>query len=108
LPAIGAAIAPQGKIGVIDDPAVLDIVPLKRKSASVHWELMFTRSLFQTPDMIEQHRLLNEVAELVDSGVLRTTMTEDAGPINAANLRRVHAFIESGRGMGKIVLSGFA
>jgi zinc-binding alcohol dehydrogenase family protein len=108
LPAIGAAIAPQGKIAVIDDPAILDIVPFKRKSVSVHWELMFTRPLFQTVDMIEQHRLLNEVADLVDAGVLRTTMTEDAGPINAANLRRVHALIESGRAIGKIVLSGFA
>jgi NADPH:quinone reductase-like Zn-dependent oxidoreductase len=108
LPAIVAAIAPQGKIAVIDDPAGLDIVPLKRKSVSVHWELMFTRPLFQTPDIIEQHRLLNEVSELVDAGVLRTTMTEEAGPINAANLRRVHALVESGRAIGKIVLSGFA
>jgi len=107
LPAIIEAIAPQGRLAVIDDPATLDIAPFKRKSASVHWELMFTRSLFQTPDMIAQHRLLNEVADLVDAGVLRTTLTHEAGTINAANLRQVHALVESGRAIGKTVLSGF-
>ncbi len=95
LPAIVEAIAPQGRLGLIDDPAVLDIVPFKRKSVSVHWELMFTRSLFQTPDMIAQHRLLNEVADLVDAGVLRSTLTQEAGAINAADLKRVHALVES-------------
>jgi len=107
LPAIAAAIAPQGKIAVIDDPATLDIVPFKRKSVSLHWEMMFTRSLFETADMIAQHRLLAEVADLVDAGVLRTTLNADAGRINAANLRRVHALVESGRSIGKTVLSGF-
>jgi zinc-binding alcohol dehydrogenase family protein len=107
LPALVEAIAPQGRLALIDDPAVLDIVKFKRKSVSVHWELMFTRSLFQTPDMIAQHSLLNEVADLVDAGVLRTTLTEEAGAINAANLKRVHALLESGRAIGKTVLSGF-
>jgi zinc-binding alcohol dehydrogenase family protein len=107
LPGIEAVIAPQGRLALIDDPRVLDIVGLKRKSVSVHWELMFTRSLFATPDMIAQHRLLDEVADLVDAGVLRTTLTEDAGAINAANLKRVHALVESGRAIGKTVLSGF-
>ncbi|WP_426957822.1 zinc-binding alcohol dehydrogenase family protein [Muricoccus radiodurans] len=107
LPAIGRSVAPQGKIALIDDPASLDIVPLKRKAVSVHWELMFTRPLFGTPDMIEQHRLLQEVSRLVDEGVLRTTMTENAGRIDAAGLRRVHAKVESGRSIGKTVLEGF-
>jgi zinc-binding alcohol dehydrogenase family protein len=107
LPAIVRSVAPQGKVAVIDDPATLDIAPFKRKSVSVHWELMFTRSLFQTPDMAQQGRILNETAELVDAGVLRTTLTDDLGPINAANLRRAHALIESGRAIGKTVLSGF-
>lgn len=107
LPAILAAIAPQGHLALIDDPASLDIVPFKRKSVSVHWELMFTRSLFGTADMIEQHRLLNEVADLVDAGVLVTTLTQDAGPITAENLRRVHGLVESGRSIGKAVLTGF-
>jgi NADPH:quinone reductase-like Zn-dependent oxidoreductase len=107
LPAIKAAIAPQGKIAVIDDPATLDIVAFKSKSVSVHWEAMFTRSLFQTQDMIAQHRILNEVADLVDAGVLRSTLVENAGPIDAATLRRVHGLVEKGRAMGKIVLSEF-
>jgi zinc-binding alcohol dehydrogenase family protein len=107
LPAIVEAIAPHGRLALIDDPHVLDIVSLKRKCVSVHWELMFTHTLYQTPDMITQHRLLDEVAELVDAGLLRTTLTEDSGTINALNLKRVHAAIESGRNIGKTVLSGF-
>ncbi|NYZ15614.1 zinc-binding alcohol dehydrogenase family protein [Azospirillum sp. RWY-5-1] len=105
--AILEVLAPQGALALIDDPKSFDIVPFKRKSLSVHWELMFTRSLFGTPDMAEQHRILFEVSALVDSGVLRTTLVEDYGPITAANLRRAHATVESGRSIGKIVLSGF-
>ncbi|HEV7390615.1 MAG TPA: zinc-binding alcohol dehydrogenase family protein, partial [Burkholderiales bacterium] len=101
------SIAPQGKFGLIDDPPPLDINKLKRKSVSLHWELMFTRALFQTPDMIAQHRLLTEVAELVDAGVIRTTFAEHFGTINAQNLKRAHALIESGKARGKIVLEGF-
>lgn len=102
------ALAPQGRLALIDDPEQpLDIMQLKRKSLSLHWELMFTRSLFETADMIEQHRLLNRVAELVDAGTLRTTLGEHFGSINAANLRRAHALLESGTAKGKIVLAGF-
>ena len=101
-------IAPQGRFGVIDDPPTLDINPFKRKSASVHWELMYTRTIYQTADMAEQGRLLNEVSRLVDDGTLRSTMTRNEGPITAAALKRVHAVIESGRACGKIVLEGFA
>ncbi len=104
---IVALIAPQGRFAVIDDPAVLDINPFKRKSVSVHWEFMFTRSMFETPDMAAQGALLNEVARLVDQGALRTTLAENFGLINAANLRRAHALIESGRARGKIALAGF-
>jgi len=107
LPAIVEAIAPHGRLALIDDPHLLDIVSLKRKSVSVHWELMFTPTLYQTPDMIKQHQLLNEVSALVDAGLLRSTLTEEAGSINAANLKRVHALLESGRNIGKTVLSGF-
>jgi zinc-binding alcohol dehydrogenase family protein len=102
------AIAPQGKFGLIDDPASLDVTKFKRKSVSVHWELMFTRALFGTADMIGQHRLLNEVAALVDAGLVRTTLAEHFGPINAANLKRAHALIESGKARGKVVLEGWA
>ncbi|EJT06868.1 zinc-binding alcohol dehydrogenase family protein [Rhizobium sp. CCGE 510] len=101
------AIAPQGRFALIDDPKTLDIVPFKRKAASVHWELMFTRPLYGTPDMIEQHKLLNKVSELVDAGKIRTTLSEIVGPINAANLKKAHAMVESGRMKGKVVLAGF-
>lgn len=101
------AIAPQGKFGLIDDPKALDVMPFKRKSVSIHWELMFTRSLFGTADMIGQHHLLNEVAALVDAGLVRTTLAERFGSINADNLKRAHALIESGKARGKVVLEGW-
>ncbi len=99
--------APQGRFGLIDDPKVLDANPLKRKSLSLHWELMFTRSLFKTADMGEQGKLLAEVSRLVDEGKIRTTLGEHFGTISAANLKRAHALIESNRAKGKIVLEGF-
>jgi len=101
-------IAPQGRIGLIDDPETpLDIGKLKPKCISLHWEFMFTRSLFQTADMIAQHRLLDETAALVDSGVIRPTVGEHFGSINVDNLKRAHALLESGNARGKIVLEGF-
>ena len=100
-------IAPQGRFAVIDDPPTLDVNAFKRKSVSVHWELMFTRSLYETPDIGEQGRLLGEVSRLVDEGTIRTTLGENFGVINAANLKRAHALIESGKARGKITLEGF-
>ena len=104
---IATLIAPQGRLALIDDPETLDISPLKQKSISVHWELMYTRSLFQTADMAEQGRILDEVARLVDAGTIRTTLAENFGRIDAANLRKAHARIESHTAKGKIVLEGF-
>ena len=101
------ALAPQGKLALIDDPKALDVTKLKRKSLSLHWEFMYTRSLFETADMLEQHKLLNRVAQLIDAGTLKTTVGEHFGAINAANLRRAHALLESGKAKGKIVLEGF-
>ena len=86
----------------------LDVLPLKSRSASLHWEMMFTRSIFQTADMDEQGKLLDKVSRLIDAGTLRTTVSEHFGAINAANLRRAHALIESGKARGKVVLEGFA
>lgn len=106
-PHIVEAIAPQGKFGLIDDPEPIDVRLLKRKSVSLHWELMFTRSMFGTEDMIAQHRLLGEIARLVDAGTIRSTAAEHFGSINAANLKRAHALLESGKARGKIVLEGF-
>jgi NADPH:quinone reductase len=100
-------VAPQGRFAVIDDPAAFDANPFKRKSVSVHWEFMFTRSMFETADIAEQGALLNEVARLVDAGTLRTTLAGSFGTINAANLKRAHALLESGKARGKIVLEGF-
>ncbi|MBR7681327.1 zinc-binding alcohol dehydrogenase family protein [Acinetobacter nosocomialis] len=100
-------IAPQGHFGLIDDPDQLDIKPFKSKSVSVHWEFMFTRSMFQTEDMEKQSELLNEISKLVDEGKIKTTVTQVLSPINAENLKRVHQQIESGTTKGKIVLQGF-
>lgn len=108
LPQIIELLAPQGRLGPIDDPETLDVMPLKPKSLSLHWELMFTRSLFQTADMERQHAILTEIARLIDAGRLRTTLSETFGPINAANLARAHALIESGKARGKVVLAGFS
>lgn len=100
---------PQGKLALIDDPVEpLDVMKLKRKSLSLHWELMFTRSLYQTEDMIAQHHLLNRIAELIDTGTVKSTFGEHYGTINAQNLLKAHAQIESGKAIGKIVLEGFS
>lgn len=99
---------PQGKLALIDDPkGPLDVMKLKRKSLSLHWELMFTRSLYQTEDMIAQHHLLNRLSALIDTGELQSTFGEHYGTINAQNLIKAHAQIESGKAIGKIVLEGF-
>jgi NADPH2:quinone reductase len=101
-------IAPQGRFALIDDPKeAMDIRPFKSKALSIHWEMMFARAVWQTADMIEQHKLLNHVAELVDAGKIRTTLSETLGPINASNLKKAHSMIESNRTKGKLVLSGF-
>ncbi|HYD80122.1 MAG TPA: zinc-binding alcohol dehydrogenase family protein [Paucimonas sp.] len=104
---MAAAVAPQGKIALIDDPAPIDVRQLKRKSVSLHWEMMFTRSLYGTEDLAKQHEMLNRVAALVDCGVVKTTLAAHFGTINAANLKRAHALLESNTAKGKIVLEGF-
>ena len=104
---IAAIIAPQGRFLLIDDLAMFDIMPFMQKSVSVHWEMMFTRSIFETVDMAEQHRLLNAVADLVDEGKIKTTLTERLSPIDSANLKRAHAMVESGTMRGKVTLEGW-
>ncbi|WP_052284962.1 zinc-binding alcohol dehydrogenase family protein [Kluyvera genomosp. 1] len=101
------ALAPQGKLALIDDPQSLDVVPLKLKSISLHWEFMFTRSMFTTRDIAAQHQLLTEVATLIDTQVIKTTLGEHYGKINAENLQKAHTQLETGRAVGKIVLEGF-
>ncbi|KVL54923.1 zinc-binding alcohol dehydrogenase family protein [Burkholderia territorii] len=107
-PAAAEIIRPQGGIcTIVENDKPIPVELLKAKSAAFHWEFMFTRAMFETPDMIEQHKILSEVARLVDGGTLRTTLGEQLGPINAANLRRAHQLLEAGRAIGKLVLSGF-
>jgi len=101
-------IRPQGGIVSIDNTDVpLPMADMKTKAASLHWEFMFARAMFQTPDMIKQHKLLNYVAAEIDAGHLRTTVAEVLSPINAENMRKAHALIETGTAKGKVVLEGF-
>ena len=106
--AIGELIAPQGGIVlIVGNKQPLNVDAVRAKSAAVCFELMFTRSRFQTPDMIEQHKLLNQVADWLDSGKLKGTLKETLSPINAANLRKAHEKLESGTMIGKLVLKGW-
>ncbi|MFS8056368.1 zinc-binding alcohol dehydrogenase family protein [Rhizobium sp. BR 317] len=104
---IAELIAPQGRFGLIDDPKSFDIMLFKRKAVSIHHELMFTRSIYQTPDMIDQGRILDEVGAAADAGRIRSTATVRLGAINADNLKKAHAQLESGSTIGKVVLEGF-
>ena len=106
---IGELIAPLGHVGLIVEPSGLLKIgdPYKAKSVGIHWEMMFARARFRTPDMIEQHRLLNRVSSLIDAGELRTTHTETIGAIDAANLREAHRRLETGTTIGKLVLAGW-
>ncbi|KKO50280.1 NADPH:quinone reductase [Arsukibacterium sp. MJ3] len=107
-PELVKLLAPQGKLALIDDPAAgLDIMPLKQKSISLHWEFMFTRSLFTTADMHMQHQLLTDLSRLIEQGQIKTTLQQNLGTINANNLRQAHALLESGKAIGKVVLEGF-
>ena len=98
---------PKGKLALIDDPESLDVAKLKQKSLSLHWEFMFTRSMFETDDMAEQSRLLSDVASLIDEGKIKTTVGKHLGKINAANLIEAHKALEEGSAIGKFVLEGF-
>jgi zinc-binding alcohol dehydrogenase family protein len=100
-------IAPQGYLAIIDDPGAYDVTPFRQKAVTVVGHGMFVRSLFKTADMIEQHRLLEEVSAMVDAGLLRSTVTQRMGPITAENLGKAHAAVESGATIGKITLTGF-
>lgn len=104
---IVSLIAPQAKLGLIDDPQAFDIMPFKRKSISIHWELMFTRSMYETNDIQQQSYILQQVSYLIDQQKLRSTVSQNLGKINAANLEQAHKLIESGKAKGKIVLENF-
>ncbi len=105
--AYGELLVPFGHIVAIDDFSSLPIGVLKTKSISFHWEFMFTRSLYETPDQFAQNRILTRIARLVDQGLIHTTATRDLGTINAAHLREAHRVLESGTAVGKITLTSF-
>ena len=108
-PRFAPVMRPQGKLClIVSMGGAVELTSLMQKSISIHWEFMFTRSLFQTPDMQRQHEILEEAAGLVDSGKLRTTLADSIGAINAPNLRRAHQMLERGHTIGKLVLEGFA
>lgn len=104
---IAALIAPQGRFGLIDDPAELDVLIFKTKSVSIHWEMVFTRTLFETADLDAQGKILEKLSTLIDYGKIRTTVSERLSPINAENLKKAHAILESGKSKGKVVLENF-
>lgn len=108
MPAIIELIQPRGQIALIDDPESLDANVLKLKSLSLRWEFMFARSMFTTADMDAQRNLLNRVSEMLDAGTLQSTVTTNVGPLTVENLKAAHALQESGRVIGKNVLSGFS
>jgi len=98
-------IKPQGRIGSISDPAEsVNLRQLKGKSVSFHWELMFTRAMFQTADMVEQHHILNTVAELLDAGTLKSTLNHTLTGFTSDNLKQAHQLLESGKAIGKTVI----
>lgn len=105
LPELIELIEPHGKLGVIDDHLTFDAAPLKGKSLSLHWEMVFTRPLYQARDLQVQHQILDHVAALIDQGLIRTTLTQTFSPLNAASLREAHRLIEAGGVIGKIVVS---
>lgn len=101
-------IRPGGIItSIVEASGPMNMNQLKMKSGSFAWEFMFSRSMFNTPDKIKQHELLNEVATDIDAGMIRTTVDQVLSPINVSNLQKAHALIETGRAKGKIVLDGF-
>ena len=104
---LAACLAPQGRFGLIDDPPPLDLRLMKMKSISVHWEAMFTRPMFETPDMVRQHEILNTVSDLLDAGRVGAIPVQDAGVLSAATLAAAHAAVAGGRTVGKVVLGGF-
>ncbi|WP_202844544.1 zinc-binding alcohol dehydrogenase family protein [Luteimonas saliphila] len=98
-------LSPQGAFSLTDDPARFDIGVFKRKSISIHWELMFTRSLYETSDLHEQGRLLHRVAQLVDEGVLKSTANGPARSLDAGTLEAAHQELRAGTAIGKRVFS---
>jgi len=107
-PVMAELIRPQGAIvAIVGNRAPLDLNLLKAKSVSFHWEFMFTRPQFRTPDRGRQGEILQRLAELVEAGEIRSTATTHLESISPGNLAQAHALLEGGRTLGKIVLQGW-
>lgn len=103
--AIVELIKPQGHVGSISDPKEnVNLRDLKGKSASFHWELMFTRSMFQTEDMIEQHYILNKLSSLLENGTIQSTLKTTLNGFSVENFKKAHQLLESGSTIGKIAI----
>ena len=107
LNALAELIVPQGRLGLVDDPKTFDIYALKAKSISLHWEFMFTRSLYGTADIAQQGKYLSELGALVDEGRIRSTLSENLGPLTLPGLRAAHARMDAGASIGKVAFEGF-
>jgi NADPH:quinone reductase-like Zn-dependent oxidoreductase len=106
--ALIAALAPQGHICVADNPSSLDLAKLRGKAGALHFEMMWVRVIFDTPEIAQIGRLLSETAAMVDAGLIVAPVSEQLGEMSAATLREAHRRIEGGSTVGKLVLSGFA
>ncbi|VDK14708.1 Zinc-type alcohol dehydrogenase-like protein [Oenococcus sicerae] len=98
-------IKPSGRIASItENHRPINLRKLTQKRAKFAWEWMYTKSFYETPDMISQHQILDQVSELLDQGVIKSTLNEVLSPINVSNLKKAHKLVESNRMIGKIVV----
>ncbi|GAA2228972.1 zinc-binding alcohol dehydrogenase family protein [Herbiconiux moechotypicola] len=105
IPQFATMLKPFGEVTAIDEPSGLDLLPLKSKSIAWHWELMFTRALYETPDMHKQGDLLRQLAQLVDDHTVGTTATTVLDGFAGDTLREAHKLVDSGRSVGKVVVA---
>jgi zinc-binding alcohol dehydrogenase family protein len=102
---MGELITPQGKIcSIVEFDGTLDFSVLKSKSATFVWEFMFTRSMYTTKDIQEQHNILKQMALLIDEGKIKTTLTHTIEGFNTESIKEAHALVESGKTIGKVAI----
>jgi len=103
--AMAQLIAAQGMIcSIVEFEGSVDLNKLQAKSAGFVWELMFTKPLFDTADIKSQGEILQQIASLMDSGDLTTTLTETLYGLTQETLKTAHEKIESAATIGKIAI----
>ncbi|EKY3193752.1 zinc-binding alcohol dehydrogenase family protein [Cronobacter turicensis] len=103
--AVSQLIAPQGHIcSIVENAHPLDQDALKSKSAALHWEFMYTRSMYQTADMARQGEILNEVATLVDAGEVESALSETFHGLSVESISKAHQKVLEGHMRGKVVV----